>query len=176
MKGINFISGSEPGSSTGQYPVIIRLKEIFVQNTGINYDINDQIVISPNFGAELRPIFGSFGKVVGVDIISKGEGFDTVPSIYVDSEVGTNAKLIPVFEFVRFGSDEQGNINALTPPELPEGVSVMQVTDCVILFLLDLLMVVHISDHSTHIEVEKWLVQDTHQFHIVSSIIQEKRV
>ena len=131
LKGINFISGSEPGSATGQYPVIIRLKEIFVQNTGINYDINDQIVISPNFGAELRPIFGPFGKVIGVDVISTGEGFDTLPSIYVDSEVGTNAKLIPVFEFVRFGSDEQGNINALTPPELPEGVSVMQVTDCV---------------------------------------------
>lgn len=131
LKGINFISGSEPGSATGQYPVIIRLKEIFVQNTGINYDVNDQIVISPNFGAEVRPIFGPFGKVIGVDVISTGEGFDTVPSIYVDSEVGTNAKLIPVFEFVRFGSDEQGNINALTPPELPEGVSVTQVTDCV---------------------------------------------
>ena len=131
VKGLDIVPGSDPTSSTGQYPVIIKLKEIFVQNTGINYDVNDRIVISPNFGAELRPKFGAFGKVVGVDIINSGEGFNVIPSIYVDSEVGTNAKLIPVFDFIRLGSDEQGNINALTPPELPEGVSVMQVTDCV---------------------------------------------
>ena len=60
-----------------------------------------------------------------MNIISKGQGFNRVPRLWMESEVGTNAKLIPVFEPLRIGSDEEGNLDRL------EGTPVLQVIDCV---------------------------------------------
>ncbi len=119
------ISSNDPASALGDYPVILQLVDVYIDNPGINYDPNDTIFIKYNNGAVLEPKFGPFGTVTKVNIISKGQGFNRVPRLWMESEVGTNAKLIPVFEPLRIGSDEEGNLDRL------EGTPVLQVIDCV---------------------------------------------
>ena len=63
------------------YPVALRLSRIIVENPGINYNITDEIRITPSNGAVLRPIFGPFGTVIEVQIINPGFGFTEYPRI-----------------------------------------------------------------------------------------------
>jgi hypothetical protein len=63
------------------YSVSLRLKNIIVENPGINYSVTDKIRITPSNGAVLEPVFGSFGRVIKVAIIDPGFGFTEYPRI-----------------------------------------------------------------------------------------------
>ena len=63
------------------YPVALRLKSVIIENPGINYNTVDQIRITPDNGAILKPLFGPFGIVIGVEIIDPGFGFTEYPTI-----------------------------------------------------------------------------------------------
>ena len=63
------------------YSVSLRLKNIIVENPGINYNVTDQIRVIPSNGAVLEPVFGSFGRVIKVAIIDPGFGFTEYPKI-----------------------------------------------------------------------------------------------
>jgi hypothetical protein len=63
------------------YSVSLRLKNIIVENPGINYNVTDKIRITPSNGAVLEPVFGSFGRVIKVAIIDPGFGFTEYPRI-----------------------------------------------------------------------------------------------
>ena len=63
------------------YPVALRLSRIIVENPGINYNVTDEIRITPSNGAVLKPLFGPFGTIVGVEIINPGFGFTEYPRI-----------------------------------------------------------------------------------------------
>jgi hypothetical protein len=97
------------------YPVALRLKEVIVENPGINYSGNEQIEV-PN-GAVLEPVFGPFGTVQEVKVLNPGLGFTEYPNLRLISETGVNASFRPVFEVVR------------DPIVLPERL--IQVTDLV---------------------------------------------
>lgn len=98
------------------YPVTLRLKEVIVENPGINYRSTDRFNNIPN-GAILEPVFGPFGTVQEVKVLNPGLGFVEYPEIRLISETGVNASFRPVFEVVR------------DPIVLPE--KLIQVTDLV---------------------------------------------
>lgn len=113
-------------TSNGSYPVIMQICDIFIKRTGVNYLPTDQIKIQPNSGnAEIVPIFGPYGSIVGAEILNKGEGFLEVPDLIIESETGYNAILIPVMCVNRKGNDLESE---LTPEDRTK---VIQVIDCV---------------------------------------------
>ena len=107
------------------YPVTLRLKQVIVENPGINYNCGvDQIVITPSNGAELDYVCDPFGKIREVKVLNPGLGFTEYPEIRMVSPpdsptgpTGVNASFRPVFEVVR------------DPIVLPE--KLIQVTDLV---------------------------------------------
>jgi hypothetical protein len=95
--------GSFPSLDTGDYPVVLEIDEINVLDTGFGYDPNDRIVVGN--GAELKLKTDGLGSVTGVDVINGGIGFIEDPDIYIESDSGYNAKLMPVFKVNRVGED-----------------------------------------------------------------------
>lgn len=84
-----------PIKTTGEYPVIMKLCEIIIDDGGFNYKDADTILITPANGAIVKPFVTSSGSIYRIDVISKGEGFKELPEISVVSQTGFNAKLIP---------------------------------------------------------------------------------
>lgn len=83
------------------YPVTLILKDIYIENPGINYSEDDEIIMEPSNGAVLQPVYGNFGKLQKVDIINPGQGFTSYPNIYIKSRTGVNAVLKPQFKVIR---------------------------------------------------------------------------
>ena len=83
-----------------QYPALLRLSEVRVQNPGINYSPEDELTITPNNSTILKPTLGPFGNVESVKV-SKGGTFTDLPDIYLPSTTGVNASFTPVFEVIR---------------------------------------------------------------------------
>ena len=113
--------GVEPTLNNGQYPIILEIGDVFISNPGFSYNPNDQIIISPDNGATMKPEFDSLGSLTKVNLISSGQGFKEFPDIYIQSDTGYNAKIIPVFN-VRRVDEEQ--------IQVPES-QVINVIDCV---------------------------------------------
>jgi len=108
-----------PIPESQNYPVLLRLKRVIVENPGINYSSTDIMQITPSNGAVLEPVFGSFGKIIDVKVLNPGLGFTEYPTITVVNSptvsvipgadgpqvpgvpTGVNASFIPVFEVVR---------------------------------------------------------------------------
>lgn len=108
----------KPIPSDQGYPVALRLKEVIVENPGINYNCGvDELIITPSNGAELDYVCDPFGKIREVKVLNPGLGFTEYPEIRLISETGVNASFRPVFEVVR------------DPIVLPERL--IQVTDLV---------------------------------------------
>jgi hypothetical protein len=102
------------------YPVVLELETVYVKDPGFNYGENDTIVIEPSRGAVLKPIIKN-GAVIGVNIEKTANGFDSRPRIFVDSDSGYNAELIPVFKVIQVDPD--------APPAA--GTKIISVVDCV---------------------------------------------
>lgn len=117
------VRGDYPVLDDGKYPVILYLDGLEIQNGGFNYQETDEIVIEPNNGAVAVSKFGPFGVIESIKITSPGEGFKEVPSIYIQSETGYNAKLLPVFRIDRVSKDE------VKEPEVQD--KIISVIDCV---------------------------------------------
>jgi len=104
---LNSISvGDYPIKDNQQYPVILYMCDAIVRNPGFGYRESDRIVIEPSYGAELEPKFNELGQLISVKVISGGEGILQVPTIYIESETGFNAEIIPRFCIDRVGADE----------------------------------------------------------------------
>jgi len=117
------VGGKYPGLNNGSYPVILYLCGLEIGNAGFNYSSTDRIVIEPSNGASAIPTFGAFGTLEKVVIIEQGEGFTDTPNIYIESETGYNAKLIPRFCIDRVSTDQ------IKEPEI--GKKIISVVDCV---------------------------------------------
>lgn len=95
-------NGYIPPSSTGTYPVTLRLERVIVENPGINYRCGeDQITVTPNNGAVLEYKCDSFGRITEVIPINPGIGFTELPNITIQTETGINFSAIPVLVPVR---------------------------------------------------------------------------
>lgn len=117
------VSGDYPTSSTGSYPVILYLCEIYIDQSGINYTPGDNIVIEPDLGAIAEPKFDRQGRVYSIKVTQSGEGFTEYPRVYIESETGYNAVLRPKLCIDRVGNDE------LKEPEFQD--KIITVIDCV---------------------------------------------
>ena len=97
--------GDYPNTATGSYPAILYLCEIRVLESGINYASTDEIVIEPDFGAKATIQTGDEGIVIAVKVTESGEGFTEVPRVYIKTETGYNAVLVPKLCIDRVGED-----------------------------------------------------------------------
>ena len=98
--------GIYPASSSQAYPVVMYLCEIQIRDPGWNYSPDDKISIEPNKGALAVPNFDDQGRVVSIKMTESGEGFQTMPSIWIKSETGFNAQLLPKFCIDRIAEDQ----------------------------------------------------------------------
>lgn len=99
-------TGDYPIKDNEQYPVILYMCDAIIKNPGIAYQEGDKVIIEPSYGAEIVPRFNQFGQIISLEITSSGEGFQRVPQIYIESETGFNAEIIPRFCIDRVGVDE----------------------------------------------------------------------
>ena len=113
--------GSFPSTGTGDYPVILEIEDINIVDSGFGYDSNDEIVVGN--GAHLKLKTDDLGSVTGVDVLNGGIGFTEDPNIYIKSDTGYNAKMIPVFKVNKVGEE-------ISPEAVAPG-DVIQVVDCV---------------------------------------------
>ena len=109
-------------SDAAQYPALVRLSDVTIQNSGFNYDPekDTELTIEPNNGTVLRPVYGPFGRVKGVKV-ERGGNFTDLPRISLPSDTGLNARFSPVFDVIR---------DPLVPQEAPLE-DVVQVFDTV---------------------------------------------
>ena len=97
--GSSYIPAQEASTT---YPALLELKEVIVNNPGINYNPGvDVVEITPNNGTVLQASFTPFGQVANVKVVRPGIGFTSRPNITIRSESGVNADFTPVFEVVR---------------------------------------------------------------------------
>lgn len=94
-----------PSLSSGQYPVIMKLCEIIVSNPGFRYTSNDTVIITPSNGATALPIVNSDGNIDKIEVLTNGEGFTELPSVYIQSTTGYRAVLTPRLCIERIGDD-----------------------------------------------------------------------
>ena len=111
-----------PEDNEGKYPVVLKLEDLLIEDSGSNYNTDDKIIIEPSFGAEAKPNFDRFGRLISVDVINSGEGFNTMPDVYISSRSGLGAKMLPKFEIDRIGKDREQEFDKF---------KVIQVIDCV---------------------------------------------
>jgi hypothetical protein len=91
---------SQGGSS--QYPVLLQLCRILVDNPGLNYSCGkDKIEVTPSNGIKLDYVCDPFGKIKEVKVQSCGIGYTSIPQITIKSDTGINASFIPVFTTIR---------------------------------------------------------------------------
>jgi outer membrane protein OmpA-like peptidoglycan-associated protein len=115
------LGGRYPTDDTGAYPVILYLCEILIQNSGINYQPTDRVIIEPSNGAEASVTFDNLGAVTGIKVTKGGEGFTELPEIYIESDTGFNAVLLPRLCIDRIGNNV----------DKPVTGDLVQVIDCV---------------------------------------------
>ena len=82
--------------------VLLKLKEVLVKDTGINYNCGvDELTIEPANGAELEYECDTFGRIKNINVINPGVGFTETPIIRMPSRTGVNFKAVPLFEVER---------------------------------------------------------------------------
>ena len=106
--------------------MILELDDLAIGDPGVNYSPDDKVIIEPANGAEARIIVDELGSIDRVEVTKNGIGFQDEPEIFVESETGFNARLLPVFKINTDGIDG-GIITAETRKRIP----VIEVVDCV---------------------------------------------
>ena len=118
------VRGPFPSTGTGDYPVSLEIEDINILDGGFGYDSSvDKVVMEPSNGAELKIKCDPLGSIIGVDVIKGGIGFTKDPDLYIQSDKGYNARLMPVFKVNRVGEDV--TIESIAPSQI------VQVIDCV---------------------------------------------
>ena len=107
------------------YDVVSIIDSVFIVNPGFGFKSTDIIEILDNKGAELEFDVDEKGQVSEVRVLNGGLGFNTVPTIRIESETGYNFEAVAVFRFVPLSEVELNNI---TPPA---GARLVSVVDCV---------------------------------------------
>ena len=92
--------------SSDSYPVILYLCELVIDESGLDYGPDDEIVIEPDMGATAVPKFDNFGRLISIKVTNGGEGFTTRPEVYIKTQTGFGARMIPKFCIDRVGIDD----------------------------------------------------------------------
>lgn len=107
-----------PDDKKGDNKVAI-LKDIFVDDGGLLYDDDDELIIDGDGDGEL--VINN-GSIIAVKMTNPGIGYTTLPKIRINTKTGFNADLKPVLRFIDV--DESGFV-------VPLGTPTLQVIDCV---------------------------------------------
>lgn len=121
-------AGDDPSDGSGKYPVLLEIKDVLILSNGYNYCEDDEIVVIPDNGAILKPVFGKFGVLKDVEVIDGGLGFSDLPTAYIKSLCGINAVIQPVFNVISIGLDADDANQAI---DIPDNATVISVVDCV---------------------------------------------
>ena len=90
-----------PPQTVPQYPAIIELTVVTVNNSGFNHNFGvDTIEIIPSNGSVLSYNCDPFGKIKSVSV-DKGGRFTELPQIRMNTETGFNATFVPEFSIIR---------------------------------------------------------------------------
>lgn len=103
----------------------IILEGVFIENAGANYQIGDEIIISPSNGVEMSPIFDDIGRLVDIVITNPGNIFNEYPRIFIKSELGVNANILPIFRVRRADEDPDERTRKVY------GDNIITVDDCI---------------------------------------------
>lgn len=114
-----------PTNSSGQYNVVLKICNTVIVSAGINYSPNDEIIVEPANGSVLKPKFGVAGELLKIDILDSGSGFEEMPRIYIRSETGYNAEILPLLCVNRLGDVPESDYS------IPFGEKIIKVVDCV---------------------------------------------
>jgi len=114
-----------PSTNFGQYIVSLKICNTAIVSAGINYSPDDKIIVEPANGAVLKPKFGVAGELLKIDIIDSGSGFEEMPKIYIRSETGYNAEILPILCVNRIGDIPESEYS------IPFGEKIIKVVDCV---------------------------------------------
>ena len=114
-----------PTNSSGQYNVVLKICNTVIVSAGINYSSNDEIIVEPANGAVLTPQFGVAGELLKINILDSGSGFEEMPRIYIRSETGYNAEILPLLCVNRIGNISENEYS------IPFGEKIIKVVDCV---------------------------------------------
>lgn len=112
-------------ADTPFYNIVLEIEDIDIINPGFGYQPGDNIIVTPSRGAVLEPVIDN-GRIIGVNIINPGIGFNDFPEITTDSNTGYNFSSRPIFKVRRL--DE---INAENESILSSGATIISVVDCV---------------------------------------------
>jgi hypothetical protein len=107
------VGGNSPTLNDGEYPVILEVGDVFISDSGFSYENGDNIVVSPSNGLVLEPKFDSLGSLTKINVINPGQGFKEFPNIYIESDTGYNAKIIPIFNVRRVDEESQVPVNGI---------------------------------------------------------------
>ncbi len=95
-----------PTSSSGEYPVILYLRAVYVELSGVSYQDGDEVIISPSNGAKAVIKSTGTGGIYRVKVVETGEGFKEMPRVYVKSNTGIGARLLPQLGVNRVEEDK----------------------------------------------------------------------
>ena len=117
----NGYSPPPTGGGDPRYDVILELTNVIIEDPGINYDPDDEVVITGGPGDPVippfKPVPGPFGSIIDIPVPPTA-GFTTWPDISISTSTGTGFRGIPVMPPRR------------TPP-LVDPDRLLQVTDLV---------------------------------------------
>ena len=103
MEGVKFV---DKYPSTSSYPVIMYLCELIVDESGVDYQPTDRVVIKPDMGATAVPKFDRFGRLLSIKVTAGGEGFQEMPQCYIESDSGFGSFIVPKFCIDRVGEND----------------------------------------------------------------------
>jgi len=119
----NGYSPPPTGGGDPRYDVLLELTNVIIEDPGINYDPDDEVVITGGPGDPVippfKPVPGPFGTIIDIPVPpNKGIGFTKWPDISISTSTGIGFVGTPVFTVRR------------TPP-LVDPDRLLQVTDLV---------------------------------------------
>ena len=119
----------DPSTSDGKYGVRLCVKQILIENAGVNFDPSDEIYLEPDRGTKLSMELGPYGSIAKITVVQKGCGFTRVPKVRINTRTGFNQELIPLFEVQRIGEADLENLALRALDRDNRGI--ISVVDCV---------------------------------------------
>lgn len=119
------ITSSGPTKSDGSYPVILELDKVFIRSPGSGYNENDKIIVDPPL-ATIVPKYNDIGQLIEADVVNVGIGYTERPLIYIESDTGFGAQIIPILSVKRVGDLTEDENDLLADSSI-----VIDVIDCV---------------------------------------------
>ena len=119
----------DPSTGDGKYGVRLCVKQILIENAGVNFDPSDEIYLEPDRGTKLSMELGPYGSIAKITVVQKGCGFTRVPKVRINTRTGFNQELIPLFEVQRIGEADLENLALRALDRDNRGI--ISVVDCV---------------------------------------------